>query len=143
MKLRIVCFCLLLGLTAFATPNERVLKTFNGSFPSADSVKWFDDGDGYQVHFFQNKMRCKIWYDAQGEVTKSIRYYLGSELPPLILARIQKRFEGKEIFGVTEISSSSDLAYHIILQDDKKWYEVTSDSVGNLVMNKKLIKAKG
>lgn len=143
MKLRIVCFCLLLGLAGFATPNERVLKTFKTSFPSADSVKWFDDGDGYQVHFNQDKMKCKIWYDAQGEVTKCIRYYPGSQLPPLILSRIQNRYEGKTIFGVTEISSGTDLTYHIVLEDEKKWYELTSDSVGNLMMNKKMNKAKG
>lgn len=44
---------------------------------------------------------------------------------------MKKKYAGKEIFGVTEISSDSEISYHVTLKDDKNWYTIKSDPYGN------------
>ena len=66
---------------------------------------------------------------------------LAQSLSPFILARIQQKYTGKKVFGITEVSSDAGLNYYIILEDDKKWYHVTSDATGNLSLEDKYNKA--
>ena len=47
----------------------------------------------------------------------------------------------KKFFGVTEITTESDVTYYIILEDEKTWTHVQSDAFGNMFTEKKLKKA--
>ena len=132
---------LLVGTIAFAIPNEKVLSSFSTSFPKAQEVSWFENGSNFEVHFLLGEVRCKLWYDSEGSLVKSHRYYPGNLLPPMILASLQRKHSDKKIFGVTEVTSQDGLQYYIKLEDDKKWYDVTSDATGNLVLTKKFNKA--
>jgi hypothetical protein len=82
-----------------------------------------------------------VSYDLEGNVVKSIRYYYGETLPVYIQAKLSKKYEGKTVFGVTEITSENQVTYYIILQDDKNWINVQSDAFGNMFTEKKLKKA--
>jgi hypothetical protein len=88
-----------------------------------------------------NEVQCRLWYDRQGNVTKTERYYSAKGLSPFMMARLNKKFNGKKVFGVTEVTSESGIRYHIVLEDGQKWYHVTSDESGNLQLDKKLLKA--
>ncbi|HWJ92354.1 MAG TPA: hypothetical protein VNR87_14660 [Flavisolibacter sp.] len=138
-------FCTIIVMSSvfcFATPNEKVLNSFASSFPKADSVNWYENENDYEVHFNINEIRCRLWYDKEGTVIKSVRYYLQNMLPPIILSKVQHKYADKSVFGVTEVTTPEDgVQYFIVLQDDKKWYNITSDSAGNLVMTKKFNKA--
>ena len=133
---------LLSSTLCFATPSEKVLKSFASSFPKADSVNWYENENDYEVHFNMDKVQCRLWYDKEGTVIKSVRYYLQGMLPPIILSKVQHKYTDKTIFGITEVTTPEEgVQYFIVLQDEKKWYNVTSDSAGNLVLTKKFNKA--
>ena len=132
---------LCIGMTSFASPNEKVLVNFNLSFPKADSVKWYDNANDYEVHFVMSNMRCRMWYDKEGMVIKSLRYYGEELLPPMVRSSIQQRWTKQKVYGVTELSDQEGVRYYIVLEDEKKWYDVTSDGLGNLTLTKKFNKA--
>jgi hypothetical protein len=62
-------------------------------------------------------------------------------LPLLVLSKVKSKFNGKKIFGVTEESSDNGTFYHIILEDEKHWVNITADSYGSIRVDKKYNKA--
>ena len=142
MKRILLSFTILIALAAYSKPpNEKILKNFSTAFPKAENVSWMESTNDTQVEFKNGQIKCKVWYDADGNVTKTNRYYTEESLSPFILARIQQKYTGKKVFGITEVSSDAGLNYYIILEDDKKWYHVTSDATGNLSLEDKYNKA--
>jgi hypothetical protein len=121
--------------------DAQVEKGFNEAFPKAEKVTWYESEGNYEVLFTNNEVQCRLWYDREGNVTKTERYYTENGLSPFMLARLNKKFNGKKVFGVTEVTSESGITYHIVLEDGQKWYHVTSDASGNLHLEKKLLKA--
>ena len=128
--------------SAFAkAPNEKVLAAFERTFQNATDVKWNDVDDKYEANFKEGSIINRVIYDQDGNVVKSIRYYGGSTLPIMIQAKLTKKFDGKTVFGVTEVNSDSELTYHIILEDATSWLHVRSDVYGSITVEKKLKKA--
>src|SRR4051812_13555070 len=126
MKRILLSFALLIAIAAYSTPpNEKILKSFTLAFPKAEKISWNESPTDAQVEFVNGAIKCKVWYDEDGNVTKTNRYYTEESLSPFILARVQQKYVGKKVFGITEVSSDEGLTYYIILEDDKKWYHVT------------------
>ena len=82
-------------------------------------------------------MKCKIYmkqvlnnpklYQEQfmiqdGNLLRTTRYYSQENLPINILTKLQKRYAGKSVYGVTELSTEDGVSYHITMQDEKNWY---------------------
>jgi hypothetical protein len=135
-------FNLALLLTGFAataapTPNERVLKAFNETFSTAVNVTWEEFDHNSQANFKLNDIKIKALYDGEGNLVETIRYYTEEILPPNIVAKLKKRYAGKEIYSVTEVSSENELSYYISLKDQKNWYIVKSDPLGYIVQTDK------
>lgn len=140
MKPILLIAVFLVSLTAAALPNEKVLKNFATAFPKADSVQWYETEKEFNVYFVNDGVKCRAWYDEEGNVKKSLRYYDGSKLPPMVLGNIQKKFGGLTIFGVTEYATPDEFVYQVTLEDDKKWYMVNADATGNCSLVNKLNK---
>ncbi len=124
-----------------AEPTQKVLDAFKKTFEQAKDVTWQDVDNKYEANFSQNNITFRIMYDQEGNVVKSIRYYYGPTLPIFIQAKLAKKYDGKTVFGVTEISTDSELTYYIILEDKSTWTHVQSDAFGNMYTEKKLKKA--
>lgn len=131
------------GIIYAADPgvDEKVVKSFNTAFPNAEKVKWYEVNGLYEVIFENDLVRCRMWYDQAGAVIRTHRYYSQEGLSPFILAKLENRFAGKKIFGVTEVTTEDGVTFHVILEDDKKWYHVNADAYGNLTLSKKYNKA--
>jgi len=131
------------GVFAFdgITINEKLLKSFKQTFPNAQEVKWIEQQDKYTVNFKEKGILNKIDYDKDGNFLSSIRYYSEKNLPVNILVKLQKKFAGKKIFGVTEMNQDSSVTYYIKLEDEKNWITVKSDSDANLEITEKYSKA--
>ena len=125
-----------------ASPNEKVLKAFHETFIYAEKVVWHDYENQYQAYFWQNEINVRVWYDEDGNLLETIRYYFEKQLPPNILAKLKKRYSDKEVFGVTEITSEEEVSYYISLKDDKNWYTIKSDPYGNLQQTEKYKRAE-
>ena len=73
--------------------------------------------------------------DADGNISYTIRNYSEDILPPFIANKIHKKFPGKKVWGVTEMSSELGIQYKVFLQDDKKWYHVSANSSGDVYLD--------
>ena len=144
---KFLAICLVAILTTasvFAVPvNEKVLKVFATSFPEVQKTTWYNYENYYAV-YFQNSddSKCRIEYDLVGNILSTTRYYSAEALPPFIRGKVNEKFPGKKIFGITEVSSGDELAYHIVLEDGKTWYNIKSDAVGFISLEKKIAKAE-
>ena len=137
---------MLISLAAFSTPpeiSEKVLKAFKQTFSKAENVSWKELDNSVQANFKLSEIQVRAMYDNEGKLLETVRYYGERNLPPNILAKLKKKYSGKEIFGVTEISSDSELSYHITLKDEKNWYVVKSDPYSNLQQTDKFKRADG
>jgi hypothetical protein len=132
-----VLFCLLLlsaqmqvlANNSPATVNEKLIKAFQEAFPQAQTVDWKENGDYYFVHFKENASVSEIQYDHDGNFIESEKYYSDVDMLPLHLAwELNKKFKGKTVFGVTEITSDTETYYYVKLQDDKEWITVKGNS---------------
>jgi len=141
MKKIIYLAVLLTSLTATAaTPpeiSEKVLKAFKETFSFAENVTWEELNNTCQASFKQSEIAVRATYDNEGNLIKTIRYYTQENLPPNILAKLKKKYSGKEVFGVTESSTEDEISYNIALKDDKNWYNIKSDPYGNLLQIEK------
>lgn len=134
-----------IGLHSFAIPprsvDDKLLQTFKESFPNAEQVNWKELPETYVVNFFEEGIRSAIIYGKDGSFISSTRYYAERNLPYYILINIKKKYPGKQIFGVTEVSTPSGINYYIKMEDANVWNTFKIDSDGNLTLVEKLKKA--
>jgi hypothetical protein len=111
--------------------NQKVIQSFNQTFPFAENVKWQEFTDRYSVHFKTGSVMTIANYDKDGNFLGATRYYGTENLPLNILCKIKKKYADKKIFGVTEISTEEIVDYYIKLEDDANWVTVKSDASGS------------
>ncbi len=142
MKKVMYLVVLLAGLSAAATTppeiSEKVIKAFKATFTGASDVSWNQTDNSCRADFKMSEIRVCALYDNEGNLLKTIRYYNEKNLPSNVLAKVKMKHDGKLIFGVTEIVSVDEVAYHIVLKDEKNWYWIKSDSFGNQELTQKL-----
>ncbi|HQU56537.1 MAG: hypothetical protein R2796_02595 [Chitinophagaceae bacterium] len=133
-KLVIVLVAGLLSIQLMANTNtdinEKVKASFKATFPNAQSVKWHENGNTFTVSFIRNSIDHRVEYDTEGNIIQTTRFYGEQNLPAYLLAQVKKRFEGKKIHIVTELSSDAGMEFHITLHDAKKWYLVKAYANG-------------
>ena len=131
--------------TAAAAPideiNEKVLKAFNETFTSAQNVTWHEYEDYTQANFEVDKVQVRAQYAEDGRLIRTIRYYGEKELLPNIVVKLKKKYQGKEITGVTESSSDDEVSFVINIRDENHWYIVKTDVYGNLQQAEKFKRA--
>ncbi|WP_300601746.1 hypothetical protein [Niabella sp.] len=138
MKLFILTAVLSLGLNAMAAVptnpavNEKVIKTFNQVFSDAQNVQWATTATYSQASFRLGSVSTRVMIDNNGTLIRTIRYYKESELPSHVLYQIRKKYDGKEIAGVTEVSDSEGVNYHLVVNDSRNMYNVTVDNSGSI-----------
>jgi hypothetical protein len=122
--------------------NEKVLKAFKETFIDAENVTWQEMDNSYRANFKLSEIQVRAMYDDEGNLLETIRYYGEKNLPANILAKIKKNYAGKEVFGVTEISSNEEVSYYVTLRDEKNWYQVKADPYSNLQLVEKFKRAE-
>ena len=132
----------------FATPHRTIdssgiQKAFHQDFPEVAHFKIYTSGGQYVVYFNDdaNHSSGRVYYDADGNILQTYKYYTGEQLPPFIRARIKEKYDDKNISTVTEITNPDHHYYSIILSDSKQMFIVNSDEKGNLQLIKKYKKA--
>ena len=146
MKRIIYLAFLLTGFAATAAPapsevNEKVLKAFSETFTAAQNVTWQEFEDYSQANFSIDKIQVRAQFAEDGRLIRTLRYYSERELLPNIVARLKKKYAGKEIAGITESSSDDEVSFVINVKDENNWYVVKSDVYGNLQQTDKFKRA--
>lgn len=121
--------------------NEKVLRSFQETFPVVNDVKWKEYDTYYTVSFKQHTIQSEVRYDKEGNFLSSLRYYKEDMLPLSVLHQLKKKYSKKSIFGVTELIVGTDVAYFVKLEDEKTWLTIKSDQQGNLSVYEKLKKS--
>ncbi len=132
------------SLSAFASRpviDEKIIQLFHKSFPLAEKISWYEEGNLAGVYFQTAGETCRMWFDKSGDVVRTERYYGADRLPPFLAAQLNKRWKGRTVFSVTEVSTGAGVTYYITLQDARRWYKVTADGSGSLQLDQKLWKA--
>jgi hypothetical protein len=130
-----------MGFAGSPSVNEKVLKSFNETFPHAQQVSWQEFSDNYIVNFKEGEVRSRVTYDLDGNFVSATRYYFEQNLPINILCKLKNKYSGRKIYGVTEIETETSVEYYIKLEDDNFWTTIKSDSGSNFEMVEKLRKA--
>ena len=147
-KIIFACFVAFIATTSvFAAPasivTEKVLKIFHDAFPEVKQPTWYNFGNYYEVYFTNaDNLSCRIDYSPDGIVLSTTRYYTSQNLSPAIRAKVNEKYPGTKIFGITEVSNNVMVIYHIVLEDSKYWLNIQSDATGNISLEKKLIKTE-
>lgn len=143
--LLIACCLLTVSAGVFANDgfiiSDKLLQAFQQTFPDAKQVKWVEEPNGYGVTFRQNDILTKVEYDKDAHFISSLRYYTEKNLPVAIICQLQKKYPGKTVWGVTEMSTETTTEYYIKLVDEKNWYTVHSDSEGTMQTTEKYKKS--
>ena len=137
-KILLAVFVVACSFRALADgPNEKVLNAFNKTFQNAQDVSWSENPNSYEVKFKQNEIMSRVTYDKDGNIVRSLRYYYEQQLPILVLTKVRTKFPNEKIFGVTEESSDEGTFYHIVLENEKNWINITTDNDGIVIERKK------
>ena len=133
---------LILGLTMQAAEvNEKVLKSFKETFPKAEQVNWQEFTDNYVVNFTSVGIRERITYNTDGNFISATRYYLQENLPANIICKLKKKYPNQKVYGVTEITTDSNVEYYVKLEDEANWTTIKSDNSGIMEVVEKYKKA--
>lgn len=124
-------------LQLLAAPNEKVLERFQSSFPDATDVSWSDDNDAYVVYFVKDQLQFRIWYNRDGKVQQTIRYYDASRLNPYVYAKVREKYSDWTPKLVTELTSDAGMEYQITIMRGDEWYDLRSNAYGELSVEKK------
>jgi hypothetical protein len=141
-KLMIAASALLFSLAVWAAgPNEKVLESFRKTFTNASDIVWNEVDDRFEVKFLHNSISTRVSYDQDGNILRTVRYYFEESLPILIRMKVQNKFKGLKVYGVTESTADGEVSYHIVLHDETNWVIVDSDAYGYIKVDKKFKKA--
>jgi hypothetical protein len=145
MKTLIVAAALLFTVSSFAYAepevNKKTIETFQLAFREAQDVKWYAEENYDQVYCTIKGIKTQIKYDKDGKFVSCFRMYGASDLPVIIQHKLNQLHAGKKVTSVAELTTEGAVEYHLVLEDDKFWYNVTSDPYGNINVDKKLKKA--
>ena len=129
-----------------STPAKtaKILKLFHQTFPEIANAQINSFENYYMVHFKneENKSTCNLYYDSNGNILETIRYYYSEELAPFIRTKIMADYNGKTISSVTEVSNINEHYYQIILEDSKSLFIIKADDNGQINLIKKFKRAQ-
>jgi hypothetical protein len=145
-KIMLVAVVLLIGIHSYSyagggTVKETLQQTFHKNFPSAENVHWIDNPEGYTVSFTLKGIITRINYDSKGKFKGSVRNYTEQFLPFYLINVLKQEYPGQEIYGVTEITTATDISYFVKLESEKYWTTVRVDNDGNTAVTERLRKA--
>jgi hypothetical protein len=129
--------------SAIAEPevNRKTMEKFKVAFKEAADVKWYAEENYDQVYCLIKGIKTQIKYDKEGNFISCFRMYKEEDLPVIIQLKLAQGYAGKSVTSVAELTTEGNMEYHLVLEDDKYWYNVKSDVFGNLATDKKIKKA--
>jgi hypothetical protein len=124
--------------------SVKILKIFHQNFPEITDYSIYKDGDSYIVSIInkRNNSLCKVYYDTKGNILQTIKYYNEEDLPTFIRSKVDSKYRGKAISGITEFTNDDDHFYQVALEDSKSLLIVRFDSWGVMYNEMKYANAK-
>ena len=149
-KALLICLIAAGSMSIFATSvhaspdvSAKILKTFHTHFPEVANPSIYQNGDTYVVTFKSrdNNSSGRMFYDKDGNLLETIRYYKEDELSPFIRSKIASKYKNNSIFMVTDVENESEHFYQVILQNTNNMLVVHVNNDGSMHLEKKFKKA--
>jgi hypothetical protein len=121
--------------------TEKILESFKQTFKEAKEAAWAENVAGFDVNFKYDEIDTRIWYDNDGNILRTQRYYGEQKLPPFLLGKLKKKYSDKSIFGITEVSDNEGVVYYIKMEDEKNWVTIKASAAGFTEVYEKYRKA--
>lgn len=129
-----ICLLNILSLFAIAGTTPKLPENFTELFPKASQITWSNENGKDILYFKDEDIKVRMYFNENGDMIQTIRYYFSEKLPPFILFTIQKKYEGKKITGVTEVTNPSiGCEYTVNLEDQHHIYTLKCSSGGNII----------
>ena len=113
---------------------EKINSNFDRQFRNATDVKKSSIATGTLVYCKIDNIKNEMYYDKKGNLSHSIRYYDESKLNESVKEMVLEKYNGYDIFGVTEISANEHHIYHVKLQSRSTWktVQVNGDTMSEI-----------
>jgi uncharacterized protein YxeA len=129
------------GTSTIDTKNKAVV-AFNTVFKNAENAHWNKSAENYSVTFESKDVTSTIYYDNDGNITGSRRYYSEDRLPLNILLKIKAKYPARQIIQVTEVMEDDSILYGIRLEDEVFTIMLEVNSYGHIRQVLKYIRQK-
>jgi hypothetical protein len=144
MKKLLAAFMMLCAVHVFAFTepevNKKTVEAFSIIFKDAVDITWYAEENYDQVYFYLHNIKTQIKYNKDGSFVSCFRTYKCDNLPLFIQMKLKNEFAKRNITSVAELSTGETIEYHLVMEDDKFWYNVKSDALGNFTVDKKFRK---
>lgn len=136
---KIVCYAasFIMIVSAAAAPGSKLIEQFKKTFPNAQNAKWNEDKQGYFVSFYQNGDFAKVLYNKDGDFLCSWKYSSGEDLPTGVVIKMNKKYAGAKMIGVTELTTENDTVYEVKAAKGSKLYTITFSADGSILKETK------
>lgn len=124
-----------LGNEPNVTPSGATpLNTLHSMFPEVTDDNWYTEKKGFTTVYFKTPGKTnRVLFDKKGKIVYTISYYQKEMLPVWVLQKMNEKYAGKNIFGVTETNDNNGTSYVLVLEDQSNWFDVTI--VGNEIQD--------
>jgi hypothetical protein len=140
-KFATLSLALLMAAAIYANPNQRVLRSFETTFTTAQNVRWVEHSGMFTASFTYSGIQTRVSYDKYGTILRTIRYYEPSMLPLNIYTRLKREQGGRKLYGVTELSEGDSIVYFVKVESARHWTTLKVDAAGNSEVTERYRKA--
>lgn len=102
----------------FKYVNTKSVKRFTETYKNATDIKWSLLKYGrLMVHFFNDGIQTRIFYNKNGSQAAMIRYYTEDKLPNEVRHLVKTNYYDFNIFLVIEVTVGDQIAYLVKIED--------------------------
>lgn len=102
----------------FRDVNTKAERNFTKTYTNATGKQWYLLNDRrLMVHFFDNDIQTKVYYNKKGNRLAMIRYYTEDKLPNEVRHPIKATYYDFNIFLVIEVTVGNQTAYLVKIED--------------------------
>lgn len=104
--------------------NAKALRHFATTYEKTSEIRWVKLPGGFRVHFVNEGIDTRIYYNEKGTPETTVRYYFEKDMPREIRHIVKTTYYDFSIFLVTEITAFHKTGYLVKLEDKTSWKTV-------------------
>lgn len=140
MKSLIALAALLLSATLYAQPKQASNAIEEESTHKRKPRLHDQEFDRVDYYYKNNLLQTSIQHNAGGGYARTWNYYYPSEGASTAVLKLQEMYPHKQLHGATRVAFRNTVKYEVVMQDKNRWYVYQTDSLGNILMQKKFRK---
>ena len=128
-------FAFIIGCNEVEQDNtpESVLKSFGTMFPNAKEVEWEHEEDSWEAGFMSNEHEVSVEFSETGGWIETETTLHRSEVPPLVVEGIYKKYANAEFLKFEEVRGEDFLAYEVDIRFEGEEIEILISGSGVLL----------